>query len=232
MASWRQVPQMVPVLSRGKHRRPAKGACFMELAGFLAGEKWSDHPACTHPLLATAARLVNDCTSDAQRSRLAPLIPSVIGLTSNDLRVDARIALRCARTALPVAAESRQRVLAVSVLTAERVLAQLDHRPPGDLSEESRQALAAVPHASAWATRITGDVGISLEGYRRHGAPVTVQCAVQGIAAACIEDPEALLYDLLAGVIADCAALCPPAEGATEPDPAEWDALCALTTAR
>ncbi len=29
----------------------------MELASYLAGERWSDHPACTHPLLAEAARL-------------------------------------------------------------------------------------------------------------------------------------------------------------------------------
>ena len=64
----------------------------MELVSFLAGERWSDHPSCTHPLLAGLARLVNDCTSDANRRRLAPLLPSVIGLTSADVRVDVRIA--------------------------------------------------------------------------------------------------------------------------------------------
>src|SRR2546430_6952780 len=90
------VPEIVPLLSRGKHRNPRKGACFMELASVLAGERWSDHPACTHPLLAALARHVNDYTSDAGRRRLAELIPSVIGLTSDDPRVDARIALRCA----------------------------------------------------------------------------------------------------------------------------------------
>src|SRR4029077_9468441 len=60
-----RVPDLVPVLSRGKHRHPRQGACFMELASFVAGERWSDHPACTHPLLASLARLVNDATSDA-----------------------------------------------------------------------------------------------------------------------------------------------------------------------
>src|SRR6188474_3722894 len=92
-------PDGVPVLSRGRHRSARRGACFMEFASFLAGERWSDHPSCTHPLLAGLARLVNDCTSDANRRRLAPLLPSVIGLTSADVRVDVRIALRCARTA-------------------------------------------------------------------------------------------------------------------------------------
>src|SRR5919108_6681314 len=111
-----RMPDLVPVLSRGKHRNPRKGACFMELASFMAGERWSDHPACTHPLLAALARDVNDYSSDAGRSRLARLIPSVIGLTGDDLHIDARIALRSATMALPVVAAERQRVMAVSVL--------------------------------------------------------------------------------------------------------------------
>ena len=73
-------PTLVPMLTRGKHRSPRKGACFMEFASYLAGESWSDHPRCTHPLLAAVARLVNDNTSDAGRQRLTALIPSVIGL--------------------------------------------------------------------------------------------------------------------------------------------------------
>src|SRR6516225_9592499 len=113
----------------------------MELASYLAGERWSDHPACTHPLLAALARDVNDYTSDAGRPRLVGLIPSVIGLTGDDLHSDARIALVSARTALPVVAASRQQVMAVSVLACERVLAGLDGRPTGWLSEPSRQAL-------------------------------------------------------------------------------------------
>jgi hypothetical protein len=51
----RQPPALLPLLSRGKHRSPLKGACFMEFASMLAGERWSDHPACTHPLLAAVA---------------------------------------------------------------------------------------------------------------------------------------------------------------------------------
>src|SRR4051794_31928069 len=96
-------PELLPVLSRGKHRNPRKGACFMEMASVLAGERWSDPPKCTHPLLADLARLVNDCTSDESRHQLAVLIPSVVGLTSDDMRLDTRIMLRCATTALPVA---------------------------------------------------------------------------------------------------------------------------------
>src|SRR6266508_3610282 len=73
-----QLPGLLPMLSGGKHGSPRKGACFMEFASLLAGERWSDHPGCTHPLLAAVARHVNDHTSDAGRPRLAGLIPSVI----------------------------------------------------------------------------------------------------------------------------------------------------------
>ena len=65
------VPELVPVLSWGNHRSPRQGACFMELASYLAGERWSDDPACTPPLLAALARDVNDYTSDAGRARPA-----------------------------------------------------------------------------------------------------------------------------------------------------------------
>jgi hypothetical protein len=134
-----ELPELLPTLSRGKHRSPRKGACFMEFASLLAGERWSDHPACTHPLLAAVARHVNDYTSDAGRSRLAELIPSVIGLTGDDLHIDARIALGSARLALPVVAAEGQRVLAVGVLSCERVLADLDGRPPGSLGRPLHQ---------------------------------------------------------------------------------------------
>jgi len=75
----------------------------MEMASFLAGESWSDHPACTHPLLARLARLVNDSVTDSERSRLVPLIPSVVGLASDDLRVDVTIAWHSALASLPIA---------------------------------------------------------------------------------------------------------------------------------
>jgi hypothetical protein len=51
----------------GKAPQPRKGACFMELVSYLGGERWSDLPACTHSLLASVARLVNDHTSDEGR---------------------------------------------------------------------------------------------------------------------------------------------------------------------
>lgn len=212
-----RLPQLLPVLSRGKHRNPRKGACFMELASFLAGERWSDHPACTHPLLAALARHVNDSTSDANRQRLAELIPSVIGLTGDDPHLDPLIALRCATTALPVVSAERQRAMAVAILTCDRVLADLDERPSSTLEERSRQALDHVPQADRWARRFINDMGSSPKAFRRHAAPATVRIAVEGIAQACIPEPDDLLQDLLAGTIRECAARIRPTHQTTEP---------------
>jgi hypothetical protein len=209
-------PTLLPMLSRGKHRNPRNGACFMEFASVLAGERWSDHPSCTHPLLAAVARHVNDYTSDAGRQRLAGLIPSVIGLTGDNLHIDARIALGSARMALPVVAAECQQVMAVSVLTCERVLAELDGRPAGALEEESRSALAQVPHAARWASRFTSTAPTSAtpaKRFRRHAAPAIVRNAVQGIAQACVPDPDRMLRDLLVQAIDVCAAW-----GGREPD--------------
>lgn len=226
------LPDMLPVLSRGRHRNPRKGGCFMELASFLAGERWSDHPACTHPLLAALARHVNDLTSDAARPRLAPLIPSIIGLTSDDPRVDARVALRAATTALPIVAEERQRVLALSVLASEDLLSTLDGRPTGTLGPVSRAALDAVPGAERWARafrrQLAGDLPVSVKAFRRHAAPQAVRCATEGIALACVSDPERRLHDLLVAAIDDCRRLVGVQPEPPVAVPAQWEAACRL----
>lgn len=215
-----RLPDIIPVLSRGKHRNPRKGACFMEFASYLAGERWSDHPRCTHPLLAALARHVNDYTTDEGRGRLVELVPSVIGLTSDDPRVDVRIALRAATTGLPVVAAERQGVLAVAVLGGSRALAQLEGRPADELDEDCEEALARVPHAARWAYRFVEGMRRSPNAFRRHAAPTVVHTAVQGIAWACIPNPDAVLRELLTGAIDDCRQLIeatPPAGVPMEP---------------
>ena len=208
------IPNLVPVLSRGKHRRPRQGACFMEMASYLAGERWSDRPRCTHPLLAGLARMVNDHTTDDGRSRLVPLVPSVIGQVSADPRVDARIGWRCATVALPVVAAERQNPMAVAVLVADRVLAELEEPVRSDLLPESRVALGHAPVATAWAERYAGDARVDPRRFRRISAPSIVRQAVPGIAEACVADPDAVLRDLLVAAIADVEELRSPQAGA------------------
>ena len=133
--------------------------------------------------------------------------------------------------ALPVvAAAERQRVLAVGVLSCERVLAELDRRPLGELGEPSRSALAQVPHAADWAARFTSAAPAavhSVKRFRQQAAPAIVRNAAQGIAQACMPDPDGMLRDLLVQAIDACGAWTrvPPGPGAT-PDPAVWATAC------
>lgn len=75
---------MLPMLSRGKHRNPARARASWSLASFLAGERWSDRPRCTHPLLAHLARLVNDCR--LRRGPAAPGAADPLGHRSHQRR--------------------------------------------------------------------------------------------------------------------------------------------------
>jgi len=211
----------VPVLSRGKHRNARKGACFMEFASYLAGEPWSDHPGCTHPLLAGVARDVNDCTTDAGRSRLAPLIPSVIGLTPDDPHVVPRITARCIQHALPVVSQERQYILAVALLVGERHLAQLDGRPLDSMEPESQAALEAVPAAAKWARTFTAKSRRTNPDYSRRTAPRAVSCAVEGISQACVSKPDDMLFDLLSAAIAEAQYWMPFPEAIVEEAPKE-----------
>ncbi|MCU1545318.1 MAG: hypothetical protein JWP30_418 [Homoserinimonas sp.] len=214
------LPESIPVLSPGKHRSPRNGACFMEFASYLAGERWSDHPHCTHPLLAFLARGVNDFTTDEGRSNLAPLIPSVIGLTSADPRVDVAIALRAATMALPVASSGRQRALATGILACERALTELGSAPNAEAQALIDQASHDVPDAWRWARNFTsGNYWQKGLSFTRAGRAI-VSTSVLGIAQACIPDPDQRLRAVLASAIDDCAQLLNIATARTAQEPA------------
>jgi len=229
-------PDLLPLLARGRHRSPRSGACFMEMASYLAGERWSDHPACTHPVLAALARNVNDRTTDAGRPRLAPLIPRVIGLVSDDPRLEARLALRCAVTALPLVGEDRERVMAVAVLSSQGRLAELGSPADGELASSAAAALDRSPQALAWARRFTAELAAPARRAQRRvhqrGAEHVAASAAVGIGVACLPDAQrdAALHDLLATAIADAEAWtgrCPDAGVGT----AAWEDACRLTGA-
>ncbi|HEY9497645.1 MAG TPA: hypothetical protein VIQ78_01315 [Terrimesophilobacter sp.] len=215
-SSRNESPVLLPVLSAGRHRNPRKGACFMEFASYLAGERWSDHPECTHPALAFLARMVNDCTSDRERSRLAELIPSVIGLTGSDPRVEVLIALRAATLALPIASEERQRALAVGILSCELRLAQLSHGGDPVLAARIRRAFDQAPLAERWArTFVAENTAVTRERAVSRMTESVIRIGVLGIAQACSPGADARLRALLDGAIRDCTAVLRPA-----PEPA------------
>ncbi len=117
-----RVPSGLPALGRGRHRSPKKGACLMEYASLLAGERWSDSPSCTHPALATLARAVNDCTGDQARQGLLTVVPDIVhalGVQGEQKLLAQRLARLAALHALPVATGVRRRTVLVALLGAE-----------------------------------------------------------------------------------------------------------------
>ncbi|GGB93699.1 hypothetical protein [Cellulomonas carbonis] len=199
----RQVPDVLPVLSPGRHRRPKDGACFMEWASLLAGERWSDRPACTHRLLAHLARLVNDTVDDDARAGLVRLVPDVVGLVGDDPRWDYEIASLAAARALPVASREEARVLAVGLMTSERLIAVHEGRPADDLRPRARAALDEVPGEAGWARRFTA--GLVSVRSRNHPGELVVEHAVEALAAA--PDGAARLVRLLTEEVALCRSL-------------------------
>ena len=190
------VPDGLPVLSRGKHRSARKGACFMEMASVLANEPWSDHPKCTHPLLAHLARLVNDYTSDDNRGELAVLIPSVVGLRGGDLAWMVDLTAAVALRALPDVPEPSQRALAAGLVRCEEVANTLE---PGAVvaSDAVRQALESVPSAVEWARQFTAGSTVSPKQFQKRSAPSVMTCAVRGLAATGAPDLDVRLRNLL-----------------------------------
>lgn len=73
------VPDALPTLAAGKHESGSGEACVMEYVSILAGEQFSDHPSCTDPVLAAAARSVNDWMTDEGRQMIVPLIGRLFG---------------------------------------------------------------------------------------------------------------------------------------------------------
>jgi hypothetical protein len=184
----------------------------MEFASYLAGERWSDHPECTDPVLATLARLVNDAVPDDRRGELVTHIPRVVGLRGDDARLGRIVALRAASAALPVASMERQRALAIGILGLRR---DLGRGIPASLSQAAQQALDAVPDAAAWAASYLATARLTPPPLRRDALQGITRLAAVGIAEACIEDAASLLISTLLTAIADVERETAPAPAST-----------------
>ena len=67
-------------LFSGSHKSLNEGACIMEAVAYVAGESWSDRPACACPVISAFLRSWNDSLpTDADRDRLLkPLVLQLI----------------------------------------------------------------------------------------------------------------------------------------------------------
>ena len=193
------LPDGIPVLSRGRHRSPRRGACFMELASVLAGERWSDHPSCTHPLLAEVARRVNDRVNDAERQELLLLVPSVVGRRGDD-RTWLTVAVAAAASVVLDVTEPTQRVLAGGLLQAESLCG--DDPELAETKRQARAALELIPGAVAWVEALGVRSPITRKTFAKHSAPTMVWHAVEGVVATGSPDVDRRLRALLEAAIA------------------------------
>lgn len=205
-----RTPTVMPILSPGRHRSPRQGACFMEFASFLAGNRWSDHPPCTHPVLAALARDVNDMTSDGARADLMAHVNRVVGLNSEHPLITPTIAMLAGAAAIPVASFERQRALAVGLLTIST------HVP--ELRDEATAALAECPAAERWAQSYLSGSKHLPRMFGRKAAESMVHTAIMGIAFACYPSGESFddrLVTLLITAIGRVEQLVPDVEHST-----------------
>jgi hypothetical protein len=73
------VSHQVVELASGRHSSAKKGACVVELASMLAGERFGDHPRSVCPVVASFMRTLNDEVGDASRLELMPYASMIVG---------------------------------------------------------------------------------------------------------------------------------------------------------
>jgi hypothetical protein len=201
----------LPILSAGRHRNAKRGACFMEYASYLAGERWSDRPSCTHPSLSALARLINDLTSDDARSGLATFIPSVVGLTGDDPRLPVLLSALAGSTALPVASNMRQSALATGLVRCEQLLDQWEGPEIERARMRIRAAFLMAPGTEGWAKDFITQVSPTGSSVLTINDEAMLRTSAIGIADACILDADARLAHLLEQAIEECTAILQPA---------------------
>jgi hypothetical protein len=87
-------------LGSGRHPRPGKLVCVMELASMLAGERFGDRPASVCPVIGAILRVYNDNVDDRRRQDLYRFAADAV-----DTRRDFRVQRRRAQAALDWARE-------------------------------------------------------------------------------------------------------------------------------
>src|SRR5918912_2053723 len=78
-------------LARGKHSSPRHGACVMELASMLAGERFTDRPRAVSPVIAALMRGYNDLVDDRRRQDLVCYASEAVGTAGPDDVESARV---------------------------------------------------------------------------------------------------------------------------------------------
>lgn len=187
-------PDLLPMLGKGAHRRPQHGACLMEYVSVLTGARFNDHPRCTHPALATLARLVNDeIDNDNIRNELAVLAPDLAEIHRSNVHTAPAVIATCLRAAT---------MLAGTTDTA----APLPRQPVADLDNRIRQ-LRTSGRARLWArcAQMLNAGHYGTQAVRSAFRLFDDQARTLGP-----EQRDVLLYLLLVGAVVRCRRHTPP----------------------
>jgi hypothetical protein len=198
-----RVPDSMPVLTRGKHRKPRNGACLMEYVSVLAGGPFTDAPACTDNTLGAIARAVNDYSGDAMRQRLALLASDLSIAGPLELARQQALARRCLLSALPYSCGTRRRVLIVGLLGLERAAAGTTAGySPDEVGMDAEFALLGSDTALREAIERIESLPVDPAQHQRRGLAAAIELAVATIAEEATDGDE-LLYRLLVDCLDD-----------------------------
>lgn len=159
----------------------------MQMVSYLAGESWSDSPACTHPVLARMAQVVNDRLPDDDRHLLVPLIGRLFGTgetgTAHERKVlSVQLAVWCGRQVLPLVREADR-------AACERALDTAEAWTRGEATEqECRTAAAYAATAAAYAASYA-----TAAAY----AAASAAASATAVAATAATDAAAVVVDLV-----------------------------------
>jgi hypothetical protein len=191
-----KMPTALPILGAGHHRSPRHGACLMEYTSVLAGERFSDSPRCTDPVLAAVARAVNDYSGEASRQRIAPSAGDLTTTHGAGDEVQRGIVRRCLLTALRTADGTRRHGLLVALLGLDRAAAGADRGwERSMLCIDSELGLLGHDTGLADAEKYVATVPVSVSEHARRAPAVDVELAIATIAQSA-ESPDDVLFEL------------------------------------
>jgi hypothetical protein len=169
-------------LSRGGHKPTDNKACLLEAVAYVAGEPWSDRPACASPVLITYGQRLNDVLPDDLRQQLIPFIPRIVG-TAGDGKDERRSYLALdwlTRTWLP----AWLRLVPACVSDADAIAGL----PPVVDLESAALVGEAVRAAVIGARAAWGAAGDAAGAAARDAAQGAARAAAQGAAGAAAQD--------------------------------------------
>jgi hypothetical protein len=181
----------------------------MEYTSLLAGERFSDEPACTERVLTALAQSVNDATSDGGRQRLAPLAAELAGANGGGPAAVVAVVRRCVLTALPYAEGRRRWLLLVAAFGADRANSGWSKGFDADMIDPDTDLALVTARLGGGcaddAASFVAALRVPMDEYLRRGAPKSVALAV-GIIAESADTPDEAeeVEEVLHRLLGDC----------------------------